>query len=147
MNRKRRNTWLGLGVIVVAVGGWLLWNASSTNGPSFGKIAAPQAYDLLRRSDASADLVMLDVRTAEEHALGYLPALEQEGLNLDFYATDFQTQLSQLDREQTYLVYCRSGNRSSQTVALMQKMGFKRLYNLEGGVLAWEAQGLSLERP
>lgn len=148
MNKKRSTSmgWLGLGVVVVGAGGWFLWNALSTDLPSFGNITASQAYDLMHRSDGPEDLTVLDVRTAEEHAQGYLPSQGKDAVNLDFYAADFQSQLSRLDRDQTYLVYCRSGNRSSQTVALMQQMGFKRLYNLEGGVLAWQGKNLLLER-
>ena len=138
--------WLTLGVVALGVGGWFLLNVLSTNLPSLGNITASQAYNLIQRPDAPEDLILLDVRTAEEHAQGYLSSQGKDALNVDFYAADFQSRLSQLDRDQTYLVYCRSGNRSSQAVALMQQMGFKRLYNLEGGVLAWQGKNLLLER-
>ncbi len=66
-------------------------------------------------------------------------------MNLDFYAPDLREQLGKLDREKTYVVYCRTGNRSAQTVALMKELEFRRIYNLESGIVAWQSEGLPLK--
>lgn len=82
------------------------------------------------------DHILIDVRAPEEYIEGKI-----EGHQLiNFKEPDFPEQIDKLDRSKNYLVYCRSGNRSGQTCQLMQSMGFKgELYNLEGGIQAWNA--------
>ena len=79
------------------------------------------------------DVIVLDVRTPEEIAEGKI----EGALEMDFYEAGFEEKVTALDREKTYLIYCRSGGRSGQTCGMMQKAGFKSLYNLEGGWTAW----------
>lgn len=88
------------------------------------------------------DLVVLDVRTAEEFAEGHL----SEATMLDFYAPDFADRLAGLDRNVPYLVYCRSGNRSGQTRALMDDLGFTQVADVDGGIAAWTDAGLPVDR-
>jgi len=77
--------------------------------------------------------VVIDVRGESEMAEGYI-----EGYKLiNMFSPDFVDQLENLDRDKTYLVYCRSGNRSAQTCSLMTRMGFSQVYNLNGGIMAW----------
>jgi rhodanese-related sulfurtransferase len=61
---------------------------------------------------------------------------------LDFYAPDFADRLAQLDPDVPYLIYCRSGNRSGQTLALMEDLGFTDVADVDGGILAWGDAGL-----
>ena len=61
---------------------------------------------------------------------------------LDFYRDDFADQLAELDRNTPYLLYCRSGNRSGQTRALMEQLGFSDVAEIEGGIEAWYGAGL-----
>ena len=77
--------------------------------------------------------VVLDVRTPEEVAAGKI----EGAVEMDFYADDFQQKVAALDKEKTYLVYCKSGGRSGKTCKMMEKSGFKSLYNLDGGWTAW----------
>lgn len=80
-----------------------------------------------------ADMVVLDVRTPEEFAAGSI----QDAMNINYNADDFNQQIEALDKSKTYLVYCRSGARSSKAVEIMKANGFHYLYHLEGGYLAW----------
>ena len=83
------------------------------------------------------DVVVLDVRTAEEYAEGHLAG----AVNIDVKGTDFLSQaLGQLDSTKTIAVYCRSGRRSAAAATLLAKEGF-RLVNLVGGIMAWQAEG------
>jgi rhodanese-related sulfurtransferase len=85
-------------------------------------------------------VVILDVRTPGEFAEGYI-----EGARLiDFQNGNFETEIADLDKNATYAVYCRSGNRSGQAVKIMQDAGFLDLFNLEGGVIDWANQGKPL---
>jgi len=88
------------------------------------------------------DVEVLDVRTPEEYAEGHI-----DGATLiDFYEPDFANRIAELDRSAAYVVYCRSGNRSGQAVALMAEQGFTAVNDLDGGVTAWSAAGLPLAR-
>ena len=85
-------------------------------------------------------VVILDVRTPGEFAEGYI-----EGARLiDFQGGSFETEIETLDKNATYAVYCRSGNRSGQAVKIMQDAGFLNLFNLDGGVIDWANQGMPL---
>jgi phage shock protein E len=86
--------------------------------------------------------ILLDIRTPEEFSSGHLPLAE----NIDFYEQDFQARIQELDRNASYTLYCRSGNRTSQALRMMQAMGFTDVTELGGGVLAWQAAGGSLCR-
>lgn len=83
---------------------------------------------------AEPGVILLDVRTPEETAEGKIAA---DCAEIDFEASDFEAKIDKLDKDKTYLIYCRSGNRSSQASALMAEKGFKHLYNLDGGYTAW----------
>lgn len=86
------------------------------------------------------ELVILDVRTPEEFAEGHL-----EGATMiDFYRDDFADQIAGLDPDVPYLIYCRSGNRSGQTAALMTELGFSDVADVDGGIVSWSEGGLPI---
>jgi phage shock protein E len=80
--------------------------------------------------------VVLDVRTPEEYAAGHLSGAK----NLDFRAPDFKQQVAKLNPQGKYLLYCASGNRSSQAASVMQQQGFQNVVNA-GGYTALRAAG------
>jgi phage shock protein E len=86
------------------------------------------------------DLVILDVRTPEEFAEGHIDG----AVMIDFYRDDFAAAVAQLDPDVPYVLYCRSGNRSGQTAALMTELGFSAVDDVDGGVIAWQNAGLPL---
>jgi rhodanese-related sulfurtransferase len=77
--------------------------------------------------------VILDVRTPKETAESKI----EGAMEINYFDKDFQQQIQQLDKDKTYLVYCRSGNRSGKSAVIMEKNGFSKVYNLEGGYKAW----------
>ena len=84
--------------------------------------------------------VVLDVRTPDEYAAGHL-----EGAKLlDLNSGDFEAALPSLDVAATYVVYCRSGNRSGQAVAMMEKAGFTAVTDLGAMEDAAKATGLAV---
>ncbi len=89
-------------------------------------------------ADPPDGLVVLDVRTPEEFAEGHLA----DAVLVDFYAADFVDQLAALDTDVPYLVYCRSGNRSGETLAAMEQLGFGSVVDVDGGIVAWADAGL-----
>jgi phage shock protein E len=92
--------------------------------------------------DGPADLVILDVRTPEEFAAGHIAG----AVNIDFRGTSFRSDLDGLDKDVPYGVYCRTGNRSGQTMQLMQELGFSDVTELSGGIVSWHDAGYPLER-
>jgi len=92
------------------------------------------------KKTAESGVVTLDVRTPGEFMTGHI----QDAQNIDFEGGSFESQIESLDKNGTYAVYCRSGNRSGQAVKVMQDAGFKNIYNLDGGVIDWANSGLPL---
>lgn len=86
---------------------------------------------------AKPGTIVLDVRTPAEYASGHLPQAQ----NIDIEAGDFATKIASLDKNATYAVYCRSGNRSGVALEQMAGVGFTHLYDLDGGIGAWQSMG------
>lgn len=74
----------------------------------------------------STNLILLDVRTAEEYSSGNIP----NSINIDVLSPDFKSKIELLDKNKEYLVYCRSGNRSLIASSIMATNGFIKVYNL-----------------
>jgi rhodanese-related sulfurtransferase len=89
---------------------------------------------------AEAGVITLDVRTPGEFAEGYI----QGARLIDFQSGNFENEIAALDKNATYAVYCRSGNRSGQAVKVMQDAGFTNVFNMNGGVIDWANAGLPL---
>ncbi len=79
------------------------------------------------------DVVVLDVRTAREFNAGHI----KNAINIDWYQSSFENNANKLDKNITYLIYCRSGNRTSKTKYMLIGMGFKNIYNMHYGVNDW----------
>jgi rhodanese-related sulfurtransferase len=101
-------------------------------------VSPRQAYDLMNTHHGDAAWVTLDVRTPTEFSAGHLA----DATNLDFNASGFRAQASALDHARTYIVYCHTGNRSGQATAIMHDLGFTHLYDIKGGIAAWQQAGL-----
>lgn len=77
------------------------------------------------------DVVVIDVRTANEVAQGYISGTTHF---IDIRRSDFAEQINALDTSKTYLMYCRSGGRSGRASEFMIQNGFNSVYNLKGGI-------------
>lgn len=80
------------------------------------------------------NVVLIDVRTSQELAES---GKIEDAINIDFYASDFEQQIKAIDVETPIMIYCRSGNRSGQAAAMLKEWGYKQVYDLKGGFLAW----------
>ena len=90
-----------------------------------------------------ADVVVLDVRTDNETRAGIIPGAVT---GLDVYNGDFERGVAQMDKDKTYLVYCRSGVRSVSACEYMAKIGFSKLANLRGGIISWVTAQLPVSK-
>jgi rhodanese-related sulfurtransferase len=126
-------------LLMLAVGTRLLLAAA----PAFMDVTVEQARQAIQERRGKADFVVLDVRTPEEFANGRLPG----AVNLDIQVPDFQSRLATLNRGKTYLVYCRTGNRSARAIQVMKRLGFQSVYHMAEGILRWEKKGFPMSRP
>ena len=77
------------------------------------------------------EFILLDLRTPAEFNEFHLPSAR----NLDFYNPSFREQLALLDRDQTYVIYCRTGSRSKATLTIMRELGFTSVFELNEGIV------------
>jgi rhodanese-related sulfurtransferase len=63
---------------------------------------------------------------------------------IDYYSKSFVDEIGRLDKEKSYLVYCRSGNRSARSMDLFNKLQFQKIYHLSSGINSWISEGLPL---
>lgn len=110
----------------------------SSDTATFKNISIQEAVELIKENKNDSYFTILDVRTQEEFREGHI----EGALNLDFYSASFKDDLDKLDKENTYFVYCRSGNRSGQAMKIMESLGFRKVYNLSVGITDWIAAGL-----
>jgi rhodanese-related sulfurtransferase len=106
----------------------------------FVDVTAAEAFDLIEKNSGNPDFIILDVRTQKEFDEGYI----QNAILINFYAETFRENLDKLDKNKIYLLYCRSGNRSGQTLEIMSQLGFSSVYHLMGGINSWREAGLPL---
>ena len=89
---------------------------------------------------ANKDILLIDVRTPEEYASGHL----ENSVKMDYKADNFKELIAELDTNQDVYVYCKVGGRSNNSAKMMEKMGFKKIYDLEGGILQWEKEDFKI---
>ncbi len=125
-------------LIIITLFGFLLPSAIAESGSQINTISPQTAADLIERHRGDANFIILDIRTPAEFQAGHLAG----ALLIDFYSQTFAGQIDRLDRNRTYLVYCRSGNRSGRSLELFKKLKFQHIYNMATGIKGWRAQGL-----
>lgn len=101
-------------------------------------ISAKEAHEIL----AHDAVEILDVRTTEEFSTGHIPG----AVNIDINNFQFADQIKKLATEKQYVVNCLSGGRSLRACSMMSDLGFKKVFNLEGGIGSWKMEGFPIER-
>lgn len=84
--------------------------------------------------------ITLDVRTPEEIADGYI----NNASIVNYYDEDFEKKINLIPKDKEIYIYCKSGGRSSEAAEILRKNGFKRIYQLENGIIEWEEMGYPL---
>ena len=100
-------------------------------------ITPQEAFTLIQNNQNNPDFVIIDVRTPQEFAEEHI----ENAINMDYYSETFRDELNNLDKNKTYLVYCRSGKRSGNALDIMKELNFREAYNI-GGIIEWKAAGL-----
>jgi rhodanese-related sulfurtransferase len=127
-----------------------LLSACGKSPSESGSTQTTQASESIEQVDAdqfkklteSPNALVLDVRTAAEVAEGHLP----NAVNIDIYGSDFMAKVQELPKDREILVYCTVGARSQQAADILSKQGFAKVYNLDGGIVAWQRNGFEVVR-
>lgn len=99
-------------------------------------VLKPEAFQ--EKIAATDNATILDVRTTEEFAGGHL----ENAKNIDWTSEGFDAKIAGLDKSNPYFVYCLSGGRSNAAARHMRELGFKEVYEMEGGMMKWRANSL-----
>jgi rhodanese-related sulfurtransferase len=104
----------------------------------FNDVSTQEATRMLNRERA----VLLDVRDDQEYGEGHIAN------SIHIPLKDLSTNLGKLEKHKNkpIIAYCRSGNRSATACRQLQKQGFETVYNLHGGVIAWQKDNLPLTK-
>lgn len=138
MKRGLFGLWLTLLLVLVACGGGGE-NAAATE-IDIANLPANVDVETVSSIKADSDVFVLDVREQWEYDEGHIP-----GVTLIPMA-EISNRLSEIPTDQEVIVTCRTGNRSSQVADFLRQQGFENIHNMEGGIVAWEAAGLPVER-
>lgn len=104
---------------------------------SLKDINVNDAYAMIQTRAGDPDFVILDVRTPEEFDTEYI----QDAININYYSENYRDDLDTLDKEKTYLIYCRTDRRTGESLSIMRELGFVEVYNMDGGINSWKAEG------
>jgi thioredoxin len=91
------------------------------------------ATEFSKKLNQTKDAQLVDVRTPGEFRNGHL----KNAMNIDWNADDFAEKVKALDKDKPVFLYCMSGPRSTAAAAKLQKMGFKNVYEMQGGMMKW----------
>lgn len=133
--------------VIIAIVGLLLLSAISISG-----VSAHHSY-LLTVQQLRAGLtkapsmpqkgfILIDVRSAEEHAAGFIPGTD---LNIEFREIQARHREIGAQLEDHLVVYCQSGHRSNIAAETLADLGYRHVYNVTGSMNAWLAAGYPVE--
>jgi rhodanese-related sulfurtransferase len=119
---------------------FLIIGSSLALAADIHNVSAPEAQTLIQKNQSNPAFVILDVRTPAEYGQGHIAGARL----LDYKSARFSAGLERLDKTKTYLVYCRTGNRSGRALQLMKNSGFGKIYHLSAGIMDWASHKLPL---
>ena len=122
-----------IGVLVVSIAGIAILSGCSTSSSAIHKVG-PEEFSAVV---AEPGTVVIDVRTPAEFSAGHIPNAK----NINVEDPAFGEEIAKLDKNATFAVYCRSGNRSGVATSQMSEAGFVHMYDLQGGINDWAAVG------
>lgn len=96
------------------------------------------AQEFARKMEQTKPAQLVDVRTPSEFADGHL----LNARNFDWRGTNFEQQVTRLDKTKPVFVYCLTGGRSASAARKMRSEGFKEVFELQGGIDQWKAARL-----
>ncbi len=124
--------------IAILSGFMLFWSIFGNRIRGIKEVNCTEAMQLINHKNA----LVLDVRESKEYDGGHV--LNSKLISLG----NLRDRVGELEkyRDQPIIVMCRSGNRSAMACAMLGKQGFSQVYNLAGGVIAWQKANLPLRK-
>jgi rhodanese-related sulfurtransferase len=122
----KKKVLLNLGLLIV-----LLVGVSHVTQAQIKKLD-PQSFQ--RKLQELNNPIIVDVRTQNEYSQGHL----RNSILIDYNSSDFKSRLGKLDKTKAVFVYCAAGSRSHAGVNILAGMGFNEIYDLQGGISAWQ---------
>lgn len=117
--------------------------STATSAPAAAAVEVVNVEAATKMMASDPNLQILDVRTPEEVAEGTIAGAKVA----NWFDADFaQKAESMLDKGKPVLVYCKVGGRSSKASDVLLGKGFSKVYNLEGGITAWNSAGKPLQK-
>ena len=127
-------------VFLMLISGFILPANSQQNKTEIVNVSPNQAAKLIDQKKGDSDFVILDIRTPGEYQAGHIPG----AIMIDYYSNNYVDQINQLDKSKSYLVHCRSGNRSGRSMEMFRKLKFNKIYHMSSGIIGWNSEGLKL---
>jgi rhodanese-related sulfurtransferase len=111
-------------------------------GQPIKDVTPDEAFGIMGTSSYLGNPVVIDVRTPQEFAEGHI----WEAINIDYQSPTFKDDISRLDKNYTYIVYCQTGYSSNLARKIMEDVSLKYVINITGGYAAWVAAVLPVEK-
>ncbi len=134
---KKTLTAFGIILSVIFLG-FILLSPTVKSDQQFTAVSPEEASALIEKHKGDSDFVILDIRTPGEYQSGHI----ENSIMIDFYSKTFSEEVNRLDKRNTYLIHCRSGNRSTRSMELFKKLKFQKIYHLSPGINGWKSEGL-----
>lgn len=103
----------------------------------YPSLSPAEAREVLGKRSGDPDFVLLDVRTQKEFDAERIAG----AVIVDYNSPSFRDKIAKLDRSKSYLVYCRTGNRTNGAVKVMRELGFRNVSVFPGGITKWKEAG------
>ena len=125
-------------VILIFIMGFSFWNLFGQDNKF--KILSVNEFSVFI---SDPEVTVVDVRTAEEHANGYIPGTD---FNIDVLEDGYETEaLEKLPKDKPVALYCRSGNRSKKAARILAENGYE-VVELGSGFNGWASSGRDIEK-
>jgi rhodanese-related sulfurtransferase len=108
----------------------------------YPNLSPAETRDMIAKRSGDPDFVLLDVRTREEFDAERIAG----AVIVDYRSPSFREQVAKLDRGKSYVVYCRTGHRTSGAVKVMRELGIPNVYVFSGGITKWKEAGFPTVR-
>jgi rhodanese-related sulfurtransferase len=108
----------------------------------YPNLSSEEGREVLGKRTGDPRFILLDVRTPKE----FREERIEGAVMVDYLSPAFRDEMAKLDREKTYLVYCRTGNRTKGALKAMRELGFRNVLHLAGGITKWKEAGFPTAR-
>jgi len=113
---------------------------ASCNGQTNAKYESISAVPFAEKIKSAPQAAIIDVRSPEEFAGQHI----DNAINIDWNGDNFEEKITKYDKSKPIFVYCMSGGRSKKAAEKLAALGFNNIFELQGGIMKWNAAGLSV---